>query len=130
MTDTNQDLERFRQEWREEVTARVNKGKGHGAKSDVGRTGQSSMAHAGGKSGKGPASKSSLAKKDDNDRSEMNGGHQDRSIDGVNWEIDVISDSNTREPRSALEHYERAVEKENQGNLGDSLNHYRKAYKV
>jgi len=36
----------------------------------------------------------------------------------------------TREPQSALEHYEEAVERENQGNLGDSLSHYRKAYRV
>ena len=35
-----------------------------------------------------------------------------------------------REPRSALEHYEKAVEKEDSGNLGDSLAHYRKAYRV
>lgn len=34
------------------------------------------------------------------------------------------------EPQSALEHYERAVEKETQGSLGDSLNLYRKAFKV
>ena len=34
------------------------------------------------------------------------------------------------EPRSALEHYEKAVEKEGHGQLGDSLNHYRKAFKV
>ncbi|ERF71832.1 hypothetical protein EPUS_01747 [Endocarpon pusillum Z07020] len=35
-----------------------------------------------------------------------------------------------KEPKSALEHYERAVEKESQGNLGDSLSHYRKAYRL
>jgi F-box protein 9 len=35
-----------------------------------------------------------------------------------------------REPRSALEHYEKAVERESQGSLGDSLNLYRKAFKV
>ena len=34
------------------------------------------------------------------------------------------------EPSSALEHYERAVEKETQGQLGDSIKHYRKAFKV
>jgi hypothetical protein len=34
------------------------------------------------------------------------------------------------EPSSALEHYEKAVEKETHGQLGDSLNHYRKAFKV
>lgn len=35
-----------------------------------------------------------------------------------------------QEPQSALEHYERAAERESEGNLGDSLAHYRKAYKV
>lgn len=34
------------------------------------------------------------------------------------------------EPSSALEHYEQAVQRESQGNLGDSLRHYRKAYRV
>lgn len=35
-----------------------------------------------------------------------------------------------REPESALEHYEKAVERETQGQLGDSLDLYRKAFKV
>ncbi|KAJ5676172.1 hypothetical protein N7462_009069 [Penicillium macrosclerotiorum] len=35
-----------------------------------------------------------------------------------------------QEPDSALEHFERAVEKEAAGNLGDSLQHYRKAYRL
>jgi F-box protein 9 len=34
------------------------------------------------------------------------------------------------EPSSAIEHYERAVEKETQGQLGESVRHYRKAFKV
>lgn len=34
------------------------------------------------------------------------------------------------EPSSALEHYEQAVERESQGSLGDSLKLYRKAYRV
>ena len=38
--------------------------------------------------------------------------------------------SSRREPTSALEHYERAVERETEGSLGDSLSHYRKAYRV
>ena len=41
-----------------------------------------------------------------------------------------IHPSNKREPRSALDHYELAVERESEGSLGDSLNHYRKAYRV
>ena len=40
------------------------------------------------------------------------------------------ADRPSHEPTSALEHYERAVERETQGNLGDSLNLYRKAFKV
>lgn len=36
----------------------------------------------------------------------------------------------TREPSSALEHYEQAVERELQGNLGESLKLYRKAYRA
>jgi F-box protein 9 len=35
-----------------------------------------------------------------------------------------------KEPTSALEHYEKAVEKESHGQLGDSLKHYRTAFKV
>ncbi|TKA80217.1 hypothetical protein B0A55_04160 [Friedmanniomyces simplex] len=35
-----------------------------------------------------------------------------------------------REPSSALEHYEHAVEKETTGQLGDSITHYRKAFKL
>ncbi|KUL88793.1 hypothetical protein ZTR_03502 [Talaromyces verruculosus] len=35
-----------------------------------------------------------------------------------------------KEPRSALEHFEKAVEKEAEGSLGDSLAHYRKAYRL
>lgn len=34
------------------------------------------------------------------------------------------------EPTSALEHYEQAVERETQGNLGDSISLYRRAFKV
>lgn len=35
-----------------------------------------------------------------------------------------------KEPTSALEHFERAVQREAEGSLGDSLQHYRKAYRV
>lgn len=38
--------------------------------------------------------------------------------------------SSQKEPSSALEHFERAVEREAEGSLGDSLQHYRKAYRV
>jgi len=35
-----------------------------------------------------------------------------------------------KEPSTALEHYERAVDKETTGQLGDSIAHYRKAFRV
>jgi F-box protein 9 len=46
------------------------------------------------------------------------------------YEESFTSSSGSKEPQSAIEHYEKAVEKESQGSLGDSLNHYRKAFKV
>ncbi|RQM08392.1 hypothetical protein DH86_00002632, partial [Scytalidium sp. 3C] len=36
----------------------------------------------------------------------------------------------SREPRTALEHYEKAVERETLGSLGDSLSLYRKAFRM
>ena len=38
--------------------------------------------------------------------------------------------SSSRQPQTALEHYEKAVEREGQGSLGDSLNLYRKAFRM
>ena len=40
------------------------------------------------------------------------------------------ADTAKKEPKSALEHYEKAVEKEAMGSLGDSLKHYRTAFRV
>ena len=51
--------------------------------------------------------------------------------DWVDEELDHTEDEvGEREPESALEHYEKAVERETQGQLGDSLDLYRKAFKV
>ncbi|KAG8532720.1 uncharacterized protein KY384_002597 [Bacidia gigantensis] len=38
--------------------------------------------------------------------------------------------NNSRQPSSALEHYEKAVQREGEGSLGDSLKHYHKAYRL
>lgn len=42
----------------------------------------------------------------------------------------LIRGASSQEPKSALEHYEQAVEKETQGSLGESLKLYRKAFRV
>lgn len=47
-----------------------------------------------------------------------------------NADGDVFGKEPQKEPSSALEHFEKAVEKEAQGSLGDSLSLYRKAYRV
>lgn len=44
--------------------------------------------------------------------------------------IDAAAKPQTKKLESALDHYEEAMEKEAQGNMGDSLQLYRKAYKV
>lgn len=43
---------------------------------------------------------------------------------------DAFHSGPQHEPSSALEHFERAVQREAEGSLGDSLQHYRKAYRV
>lgn len=49
---------------------------------------------------------------------------------GVSDENSLQAQEPAGEPESALEHFERAVEKEAEGSLGDSLQLYRKAYRV
>jgi F-box protein 9 len=48
----------------------------------------------------------------------------------VEKDVEKFSGTAPKEPESALEHYEKAAEREAQGNLGDSLTHYRKAFRV
>lgn len=51
-------------------------------------------------------------------------------IVGEDLDEDEFAKLGQTEPKSAIEHYERAVEKEGQGNLGESLFHYRKAFRL
>jgi F-box protein 9 len=52
------------------------------------------------------------------------------NVSSVDEDDFMVTSKTKREPTNALEHFERAVEKESQGNLGDSLSHYRKAYRL
>lgn len=121
MEDTNPELERFRQQWREEVSARAQ------------ATSKAPTAPAKGPHKFPPISHSSAStapkQLDGNDDEE----HQSvAALPGGKVEDDIHSAPGlpSKEPQSALEHYEAAVERENQGNLGDSLNLYRKAFRV
>lgn len=129
--ETEAELERFRRQWQEEVSKR-NKQSTAPATSRPDRrkfptSGPSVSAH------KAPARRTG-------------GNHDEEEIDPQAYHdlpdkeaelrLDaadhglVRGSSKKAEPESALEHYERAVEKEGQGSLGDSLKHYRRAFKV
>jgi F-box protein 9 len=130
--ETEAELEAFRRQWREEVLARNKKSEGSSAKAtedvrniksrpDVGRTA-------------GPAGGSTARRKQDYSEDVEPRTYHDLpdkeeqlrlGVDGQDHDRNV-----NKEPSSALEHYERAVEKETQGNLGESMRHYRKAFKV
>lgn len=142
--DANVELERFREQWKEEVTARS---KGPLASKNEQPTLPSGPLRC--KSGAGEAS---TAKKPpqytrinetklDNDEDEaLNDGESRDYHDLANRDetrrlgIDggAVHPSNaaSKTPSSALEHYEKAVEREDQGSLGDSVSLYRKAYRL
>ncbi|KAL8760852.1 MAG: hypothetical protein Q9184_002987 [Pyrenodesmia sp. 2 TL-2023] len=133
MDTHNPDLENFRKQWQEEVTARM-KGDGRA----LVRTKPS------GPSGKVEGSTATVALPHSvvpKDEAEL--------IDGISTQAYHDLDdndngkrlaserseaqSNSRiwhEPQTALEHYERAIEREDQGNLGDSLKLYRQAFRL
>jgi F-box protein 9 len=129
MEESNPDLETFRQQWKEEVKARS---RGQDAKA------ASSKA--------APPNTKPLRRKSEASRPIAHEAPRDEEYEDDEGEIPEDSrhtastraediegygnKSTQREPKSALEHYEKAVEREAQGSLGDSLNHYRKAFKV
>ncbi|CAG8956854.1 hypothetical protein HYFRA_00012309 [Hymenoscyphus fraxineus] len=122
MEDPNPELERFRQQWREEVSAKAQAGS------------KAPKASTRGSLKFPPVSQSSVGKapkpsNDDDDHepyqsiAALPGGRIEDAVHGGD-------DPLRKEPQSALEHYEAAVERENQGSLGDSLNLYRKAFRM
>lgn len=69
----------------------------------------------------------------DSDHAESSKSRMIERIEGLrvrDTDEDDFGGASSKEPNSALEHYEKAVEKESQGSLGDSLSHYRKAYRL
>ena len=142
--EENPDLEAFRKQWQEEVSARAN-------------------ASSSSSSNNNPATLSDLPLRwTGNSFSSLPRGHSilrkatyiEELTDGPDPAVDHLIEQNLieqkdtkqysgealkvihqekenkKEPSSALEHYEQAVERESQGNLGDSLKHYRKAFRV
>lgn len=133
MESTEAELEHFRQKWREEVTAKA-KGKQPAAPAPaVAKTPQASSSRAPKNQGPDPSSSSHARHRSEeldevaphvfHDLGEKQHG---RRLD----EPSAPAASSSVEPKTALEHYERAVERETQGSLGDSLALYRKAFKL
>lgn len=133
MDDNNPDLEIFRKQWQEEVTARST------ARAQIPSSVRAYSSHE-----RPDKSKAKTALPPSNILSE-----EADVVDGISAQAyhDLDDKDDTRrlgvegskhpqscqmlkEPQSALEHYEKAIEREDQGNLGDSLNLYRKAYRV
>ncbi|KAH3958646.1 hypothetical protein HBI56_208550 [Parastagonospora nodorum] len=136
-TNTEAELESFRQKWREEVTART-KGKAPVSSATPANTGASSSKPRPSRSNAPDVSTSthtrqkSVEEVDDvaphvyQDLGEKQHG---RRLDETATET-AAALAASREPVSALEHYEKAVEKESEGRLGDSLSLYRRAFKL
>jgi F-box protein 9 len=130
--ETETELEAFRQKWREEVSARNKKPdssspqtsvevSGHRRKEDITAstpipgpsvTRRNERFHE----ALEPRSYHDLPDKEDQHK--------------LGTEEAEVSRAMYKEPTTALEHYEKAVEKETQGILGESMKHYRRAFKV
>ena len=134
--DTAEELEKFRQQWQREVTQRT-KGSPSASLNKSGRPPR--LSHI--SSEAIPPERSApplLRRKTREDEAHLDESGEDRYHDLDNKDDARrlgedgagIHPSNRQEPRSALDHYELAVERESEGSLGDSLNHYRKAYRV
>ena len=126
MEESNPELESFRQQWKAEVSVRVQAG---GGKPHPTPTGSSKATR---RPPAPPRIAVERAQKHFEEEEDYVGHHPFRGLDASRGGVDSVESSKaaSREPQSALEHYEKAVEKESQGSLGDSLNHYRKAFKV
>ena len=139
-TSTEAELESFRQRWREEVSART-KGKAPVPSAAPARTaGPSarSKPHAPLK-GAAPDAGSHLHSRqrsvEETDdithyiHQDLGDKQHGRRLDETSAQTAAIA-SASKEPKTALDHYEKAVEREAQGSLGDSVALYRKAFKV
>lgn len=128
--DTAQELERFRQQWQQEVTQRVK-----GAPSaSLTISPQSPSQSISGATFPPPLIRRESRETEEHAEDLGEEGYHDLEDKDEKRRLgeagERIHPSITQEPRSALDHYELAVERESEGSLGDSLNHYRKAYKV
>jgi F-box protein 9 len=126
MDESNPELESFRKQWKAEVSA---KAKSEGSKHPASASESSRASRRPPAAPRIAADKAPIIVDDEEDHVDpYSFGGLDPARAGA--EHGESSKAGSAEPQSALEHYEKGVEKESQGSLGDSLAHYRKAFKV
>ncbi|KAE8151167.1 hypothetical protein BDV25DRAFT_153160, partial [Aspergillus avenaceus] len=130
--EDNAELESFRRQWREEVAHRNKPSK---TSTPQPRTSSSSTARP----KQFPPSRHEASQRKEEEEevdasASLDSGEIVQGLGHLSLataDDDAFQSQATRtEPKSALEHFERAVEKEAEGNLGDSLQHYRMAYRL
>lgn len=131
------ELEHFREQWRAEVTARTKAATSipEGPGEEPGpppRLSRRRPVHKRHPAVRPPFSSKSIpdVEVEDYGPEDPESRHHEFGADIAGPSEPSSSSHSTQEPQSGLDHYEKAVERENQGNLGDSLSHYRKAYRV
>ncbi|KAL3467122.1 hypothetical protein BJX64DRAFT_274143 [Aspergillus heterothallicus] len=128
----NAELESFRRQWREEVEGRTKPNTAGPSQTTVPRASASHLRQF------PPTRHEAFARKEEEDEEVAAPSSEAELVQGIDGlslarpdDEDAFHSRRPRaEPKSALEHFERAVEKEAEGNLGDSLQHYRKAYRL
>lgn len=128
-------LSQFRKQWREEVSARSKQKKSSLDQEESSK--RPAVLKPEWSFLKSPSRHPAAEVKDDADEEDNTDPETSTLIQQVEGlKVNDVDDdafsvqASSKEPVSALDHYEKAVEKESQGNLGDSLSHYRKAYRL
>lgn len=138
MDESTSALEQFRRQWREEVSARSwgnDQRRQESSLAEQSRSAQEGPRLPNSASGPPGAHSQAIEKEqEESDNGDEAGPSMIERIEGLSSQgVDddgFTAKASTKEPHSALDHYERAVEKESQGNLGASLSHYRQAYRL
>ncbi|KFY86228.1 hypothetical protein V500_07762, partial [Pseudogymnoascus sp. VKM F-4518 (FW-2643)] len=137
---SNPELESFRQKWRAEVSAKSKPGDSSASKKST-QPPSKPTARRPSVVPKAPPRPSAGAESDnepsDEDSELVSPAPPSQASFGISSaksavekDVEKFSGTAPKEPESALEHYEKAAEREAQGNLGDSLTHYRKAFRI
>jgi len=131
MASAEEELESFRQEWRQEVLDKT-KTKGRSEPNRPAKS-TSTASRTAKTSASGPLPKTEIRHKH-----EALDEFEGRTFHDLEDKEETLKIGNEgqrasikeKEPKTALEHYEKAVEREATGSLQDSVNLYRQAFKV